>query len=181
MARDYEWTGVNPSMCAWGTPCGCGYYNTKWRNSTCWSNNFGPAGNGDYSLCKAIKNTVVPINVLTTSCTTDLGFGNYGRNKGVRFYFNLQNSNTASGTVNFSYPVSSTASTVLVSGYNCSVWQNSYTFIEFRKNLNYGYSFSAWRINSVSGTVYSTNRITSLQYNTTFPTTIDNIENMWAT
>ena len=181
MARDYEWTGVNPSMCAWGTPCGCGYYNSMWRVTTCWNNNFGTAGNADYSLCKAIKNTVLPVNVLTTSNTTDLGFGSYGRNKGVRFYFNLVNQNSSSGTVQFTYPITSALSTNLVSGWNCTVWQNSYTFIAIRKNLNYGYGFSAWRINSTSGTVYSTSTSTSLSYNTSFPVTIDNITNMFAT
>jgi hypothetical protein len=181
MARDYEWTGVDPSMCAFGTPCGCGFFNSGWRVATCWNNNFGTDGNANYSLCKAIKNTVLPVNILTTSNTTDLGFGSYGRNKGVRFYFNLQNDNSASGVVSFSYPISSGTSSTLISGWNCTVWQNSYTFIEFRKDLNYGYVFSSWRINNSSGTIYSTNRITSLSYNTISPVTIDSIENMWAT
>ena len=181
MAKDQEWTSVNPSMCAYGTGCGCGYYNSNWRFTTCWSQNFGTDSNANYSLCKAIKNTVLPVNILTTSNTTDLGFGSYGRNKGVRFYFNLINSNSASGVVGFTYPIATSTSPTLISGYNCTVWSSSYTYIEFEKFLNYGYTFSSWRVNTSSGTVYSTFASTAITYVTVSPVTIDSIQNMYAT
>ena len=160
-----------------------GMYNNAFVTNTGW-----PGGTSNHSMCEWL-NTYNCSNTLFKAvpyvyCTNKKSAGNqcnlcagFIRNEDRRFYFGV-NCKVHYGTVTAYSPLP-TQSGTSIAGYKNNVMSNDRTYITIMASAAYGYTFTSWRYNTVSGTLWNNSSMTNVYHNST---NIMNgaVQNFWA-
>tara|TARA_B100001939_G_scaffold334809_1_gene336195 strand:+ start:615 stop:1136 length:522 start_codon:yes stop_codon:yes gene_type:complete len=90
------------------------------------------------------------------------------RNKDRLFWVNLERaSSTTIASVAYTNPIASSVGTSRP-GYINGGLSNNQNYLGITANVNYPYPFTAWRVNSSSGTTATTVRTTNIFFNSTY-------------
>ena len=141
-------------------------YQGSFVNTTTWNFTYGTVNRNPRMWLS--ENGYGPMRVDTNySPSTNTGFS-IPRNKDRLFWVNLYRaSSTTISTVGFTSPIS-TSQAVSKNGWENAGLSNNQSYLTITCTVNYPYSFTAWRVNSSSGTTGTTVQTTNIFFNSTY-------------
>lgn len=151
-------------------------YQGSFVNTTTWNSTYGTTNRNPRQWLS--DGGIGPMQVDTNySPSTNTKFS-IPRNKDRLFWVNLERASaTTISTVGFTSP-KLTGQGTAVAGWANAGLSNNQNYLGITCTVNYPYSFTAWRVNSSSGTTGTTVQTTNIFYNSTYGGT--NFQNITA-